>query len=105
MALFKTKYPKVFASSVNPHKLSLSWRGGVLAGIAALVAFTPVLTGLGVNINVTDLQGFQTSIGSFFDAIDTLIVSVLAAFASGQLAWGILRKILVGIGLIKPKAV
>ena len=99
MTLFKSKYPKVFASSVDPYKLSMTIKG-VLKNVAAIsLVLAPFL-----NVNTGDVTHLFDSLDAFLSSLDTLVVAGLAIWGTAQAVVGAVRKILVATGVIKPKA-
>ena len=98
------KYPKVFASSVNPKELALTWKGVVLGILTtASTVILPLAPILGWNITPDDFSNLFNGVGNFFDSVDSLITAVLGIVAAFQVVWGLIRKTLVEVGIIKTK--
>lgn len=86
--------PKIFVSSVNPQQLGLT----VKAALVALVPLVLIITGMtNVNLGQEDLTAIVDGIVNVVVAVSTAL-SVIMAFV------GIIRKIGVKLGLIKPQA-
>ena len=76
---------KLFASSINPEKLSLTVKG-ILGGIATFVVSLAVL--FGVNITQGDFQMAINGVGDF-------IVAIGAVISTAMVIYGGIRKIVV----------
>ena len=90
MTLFP--YPKLIASSVDPSKISLTVKGLIL-GLVPVIIFLAKVKGF-------DLP--ESSVTEFAETVGNVIESVTAALSGAMVIVGVLRKILVSVGLYKP---
>lgn len=91
--LFKNKYPKVFASSVDPYKLSLTVKGILTAIIPVILVLAPFFHW---TVTANDFDNLTKS-------IEAVILAGTALFSAALIVWGVIRKIVVGFGWIKPQ--
>ena len=91
-------YPAVLASSVDPKQLSLTIRGAMKMIVPVVMALAPFLS-----VSPADLDGLFSSLNGFLDAFDTLVASVVALWAAGEMVVGVMRKIGVVLGIIQPQ--
>ncbi len=85
--------PKFLTSSVDPEKLGLTVKG-FLVGVIPVVLLVAGLT----HINVG-----QQDLSALVDGIVNLTVAISTALSGLMVLIGIVRKILVGVGIIKPQ--
>lgn len=86
--------PKIFQSSVDPEQVSLTVTSIGKAG-AALVVF------LGM-IGIVDPSIAGQAWGNFVASVITAIPAGFAVYHSGQVVWGIIRKIAVRVVALFP---
>ena len=98
MSLFKNKYPKVLGSSIDPYKLSLTIKGILTAIIPVILVLAPMFNW---SVNQSDFENLTKGVDGFFDALQAVIVAGTAVVSAAMVIWGVLRKILVGVGVIK----
>jgi hypothetical protein len=90
--IFKSKYPKVLGSSIDPYKLSLTIKGFLTAIIPLILVLAPMFKW---SVTADDFDNLTKG-------IEAIIVAGTALFAAGQILWGVVRKILVAMNVIKP---
>lgn len=100
MSLFN-KYPKLFASSVDPYKLSLTVKGVLTAVVPLMLTLAPFF---GWSVSAEDFKNLTDGVDGFFKALEAVIVAGTALVSATMVVWGVLRKVLVAIGAIKPQA-
>jgi uncharacterized membrane protein len=83
--------PKFLTSSVNPEQLGLTVKGLLVAIIPTVL----LIAGL------THLNLGQTDLTSLADAIVEATVAISTAVSAVMVVVGLIRKILVGMGVIK----
>jgi len=83
--------PKVFASSVDPEKISLTIKGVIIAAVPVVIAIA----------GLTRLNLGQADISALADGLIGAIDLMAKTAAALMIVFGLVRKILVGIGVIK----
>lgn len=96
--LFKSKYPKFAASSVDPYKLSTTIKGFLTAVIPVVLMLAPMFNW---NVTAEDFTNVTNGIDGFFEAIQAVIVAVTAGISAFWILWGAVRKVLVAMKFIK----
>lgn len=84
--------PSFLTSSADSQKLALTVKG-ILVGIIPLLLI--VAQSQGWNLGQNDLNNFA-------EAVSTLIIAYGGVFSAGMVLAGVIRKIFVAVGLIKP---
>lgn len=100
MTLFRNKYPAGLASSVDPYKLSLTIKGVLTAIIPLVLTLAPFFNW---SVTADDFKNLTDSVDGFFKAVEAIIVAGTALVSAALVVWGVLRKILVAVGIIKPQ--
>lgn len=98
MTLFKLKYPKLLASSIDPYKLSTTIKGVMTAIVPLILMLAP---SFGWTVSADDFKNFTDGIDGLIKAVEAAVVVLTGTWASFQIVWGLLRKVLVGLKVIK----
>ena len=88
------KIPKFLTSSVDPNELGLTVKGF----LTALIPVVLVLSGI-AHVNVG-----QEQISQFIDALVNIVVASTTLISTVAIFVGIVRKILVAVGIVKVSA-
>lgn len=82
---------KIFQSSVDPNELALTIKG-------LLVGLVPILMLL---VGLNHISVGQDQVSGIIDALSNIVIGIGSVVSSVMVAWGLIRKLLVEIGLIK----
>ena len=99
--LFKTPYPKLLGSSVDRFKLSMTIKGILTAIVPMILVLAPMF---GWTVNQEDFTNLTNGIDGLIDAVQAAVVAVTAVVSTIMIIWGVLRKIFVGLKIMKPNA-
>ena len=85
--------PSFLKSSVDPEKLGLTVKG-ILIGVVPVILLVSGLAG-------ADLG--QSDFNELIEALVNLVVAGATTVSALMVAWGLIRKILVKLGVVKPR--